>query len=443
MFRMKTEFTEVSETRKHLTFEVPPDVVEAEIGRVAEKYTRTAKVPGFRPGKVPAKVVRQRYKDQILHDVTHDLIPRLVGEALRERGLRPVAAPDIRDLVVSEGQPLTFLADFETLPPIDPGDYTGISLRKKPAVLEVGSVDSALEHLQERHARWQPVEGRGAETGDTVLLDLTRTRRSRLVTLAGEPESTPTKSGEDETENLENVTIEIGASANPPGFDEHLTGVTEGDQREFTVHYPADYQVEELAGATVDYKVSVKGIRRKELLALDDEFAKEVSELETLETLRDRIREDLQRGAEQESEHEMRHDLLQQLASRLKVAPDALVEEEMDRRLEEFVRRLMEQGIDPEKISLDWREMRERQREGALLTVKSTLVLDEISRRESIAATDEELDAEIAKFGERAGRTPAAVRARLEKEGALDRLRAGLVREKTMAWLLEHAAISS
>jgi trigger factor len=263
------------------------------------------------------------------------------------------------------------------------------------------------------------------------------------VTLAGEPESTPTKSGEDETENLENVTIEIGASANPPGFDEHLAGVTEGDRREFTVHYPADYQVEELAGATVDYTVSVKGVRRKELLALDDEFAKEVSELETLETLRDRIREDLQRGAEQESEHDMRHDLLQQLASRLKVAPDALVEEEMDRRLEEFVRRLMEQGIDPEKINLDWREMRERQREGALLTVKSTLVLDEISRRESIGATDEELDAEIAKFGERAGRTPAAVRARLEKEGALDRLRAGLVREKTMAWLLERAAISS
>src|SRR5687768_16024681 len=133
MFLMKTEFTEVSETRKHLTFEVPPDVVEAEIARVAKQYTRSAKVPGFRPGKVPANVVRARYKDQILHDVTHDLISRLVGDALRERGLRPVAAPDIKDLVLEDGQALTFLADFETLPPVDPGEYTGITLRKKPA----------------------------------------------------------------------------------------------------------------------------------------------------------------------------------------------------------------------------------------------------------------------------------------------------------------------
>src|SRR4029079_8826351 len=139
---MKTEFTEVSETHKHLTFEVPPDVVTAEIDRVAKDYSRSARVPGFRPGKVPAKVVRQRYKDQILHDVAHDLIPRLVGTALRERNLEPVATPDIKDVVLEEGQPLTFLADFETIPPIDPGEYTGITVRKPPAVLDVGAVDS-------------------------------------------------------------------------------------------------------------------------------------------------------------------------------------------------------------------------------------------------------------------------------------------------------------
>src|SRR5262245_25373736 len=155
MSLMKTEYTEVSETRKHLTFEVPPEVVTAEIDRVAQGYSRTARVPGFRPGKVPAKVVKQRYKDQILHDVAHDLIPRLVGTALKERGVEPIVAPDIKDVVIEEGQPLTFGADVETLPPIDPGTYTGISLRKSPAVLEVGAVDRALEQLRERHARWQ------------------------------------------------------------------------------------------------------------------------------------------------------------------------------------------------------------------------------------------------------------------------------------------------
>lgn len=435
---MKTEFTEVSETRKQLSFEIPPDVVEVEIDRVARAYTQSARVPGFRPGKVPPKVVRQRYKEQILHDVAHDLVPRLVNDALRERGLEPVASPDIKELVLEEGQPMTFQADFETLPVIEPGEYTSLSLQKPPAVLEVGAVDQALEQLQARHARWQPVEGRGAEAGDTLLLDLTRTKRGQLIVVPGEtppPAETP--------ESLENVSVEIGASANPPGFDEHLTGATDGEQRSFTVTYPADYEIAELAGATVDYQVTVKGLRRRELLAIDDDFAKEVSDVETLDALRERIREDLQQGAEADADHAVRHAVLQQLATRLPAAPEVLVDQEVDRRLEEFVRRLIDQGLDPMQVNIDWREFRERQREAAVETVKSTLVLDEIARREAIAATDEELDAEIAKFAERAGRTPASVRARLEKENALPRLLAGIQREKTMTWLLERAQITT
>ena len=443
MALMKTEFTEVSETRKHLSFEVPSEVVEAEIDRVAKGYTRSARVPGFRPGKVPAKVVRQRYKDQILHDVAHDLIPRLVGEALQERGLEPVAAPDIKDVTIEEGHPLTFVADFETLPPIEPGEYTGISLRKPPAVLEVGAVDSALEHLQQRHARWQPVEDRAATTGDTLLVDLTRTRRTRLIALPGEGDPAAPSPEDDKPEALQNVTVELGASANPPGFDEHLIGTSSGDSREFTVTYPSNYEVEELKGATVDYAVTVKGIRRQELLPIDDEFAKEVSEVDTLDALRDRIREDLQKGAEQEADHQVRHDLLQALSTRLKTAPDVLVDQEIDRRLEDFVRRLMEQGLDPMKVNVDWQDFREKQRAAATETVKSTLVIDEIARREGIAATDDDLAAEIEKFAERGGRTSAAVRARLEKEGALDRLRAGIRREKTMTWLLEKANVAN
>jgi trigger factor len=435
---MKTEITDVSETRKHVSFEIEPDVVDAEIARVAQGYTRSARVPGFRPGKVPATVVRQRYKDQILHDVAHDLIPRVVGEALRERGLQPVASPDIRDLVIEEGRPMTFVADFETLPPIDPGEYTGITLRKPPAVLEVGAVDQALDHLRERHARWQPVEDRPAAAGDTILADLTRTRRARLVTLAGE---TPADARDGEPEELQNVTIEIGAPANPPGFDDGLSGASAGDVRRFRVDYPPDFEVAELAGAAVDYVVTVKGIRRKELLPLDDEFAKEVSDTETLEALRDRVREDLQRGAEHESEHTVRHELVKELSQRMTSPPEVLVEQEVDRRLEEFVRRLVDQGIDPMKVEINWREFRERQKDAASETVRSTLVIDEIARRESIEVTAGDVDAEIERFAERAGRTAAAVRARLEAEGALERIEAGIRREKTVAWLLEKANI--
>jgi trigger factor len=315
-------------------------------------------------------------------------------------------------------------------------------VRKAPAVLEVGAVDRALDHLQERHARWHPVEDRPAAPPDTLIVDLVRTRRTSVIRMPAD--NRPARGGaDDRPESLPNVTIELGSAANPPGFDESLTGVGEGDIREFTVDYPIDYEIAELAGATVDYVVTVKGIRRKELLPLNDEFAKEVSDLETLEALRDRIREDLQRGAEQESAHGVRHQLLQALASRVKSPPDVLVDQEIDRRLDEFVRRLMEQGIDPMKAEIDWREFRERQREPAAESVKSTLVVDEIARREAIVTAEEDVAAEIDRFATRSGHTAAAVRARLEKEGALDRIRAGIRREKTIAWLIERANVVS
>jgi trigger factor len=239
------------------------------------------------------------------------------------------------------------------------------------------------------------------------------------------------------------VSIELGAAGNPPGFDEHLMGVVADDARQFSVTYAADYEVPELAGAVVDYQVAVKGLRRKELPELSDEFATEVSEVETLEALRERIRHDLQHEAEHEAEHKVRHDLLQDLAGRMRApAPVALVEREIDRRLEEFVRRLMDQGMDPMKAGIDWQEFRERQKAPSEETVKSTLVLDEIARREGLAVGAEDVDAEVERFAERTGRTAAAVRARLEKEGGLSRIESGIRREKTVAWLIEKAQVS-
>src|SRR5512145_2506446 len=147
---MKAEFIDVSDTRKNLVVEIPSSVVDAEIDKVSKDYSKAARIPGFRPGKVPSKVVRQRFRDQILHDVAHGLIPRAVDEALRERGVEPVNTPDIRDVVVEEGQPLKFTATFETVPPIDPGDYSTLTIRRKAAEVTDSAVDEALSRMRER-----------------------------------------------------------------------------------------------------------------------------------------------------------------------------------------------------------------------------------------------------------------------------------------------------
>src|SRR6188474_1607937 len=158
---MKTEFTDVSETKKTLTIEIPSDIVDAEINKVAKDYSKQAKIPGFRPGKVPATLVKQRFKDQILHDVMHGLIPRAVEEALQERGIEPVDTPNIKDVALEEGQPLKFTAAIETVPPFDPGDLSTLTATRPAAAITDQAVDDTLARLRERGAKYEPVEGRG------------------------------------------------------------------------------------------------------------------------------------------------------------------------------------------------------------------------------------------------------------------------------------------
>jgi len=437
---MKTEFIDVSETQKNLVVEIPSTVVDAEIDKVARDYSKAARVPGFRPGKVPAKVVRQRFRDQILHDVAHGLIPRAVDEALRERGVEPVDTPDIRDVVVEEGQPLKFTATFETVPPIEPGDYSTITIHQKNATVPEPDVDGALNNLRERAARYEPVVGRGIERGDSVVMDLVRTAYGKqeepLVVIAGEepPPAAP------QTDKHDGVTVEIGAAANPPGFDDELVGLREGVDKTFDVKYPADYAVQELAGTTVTYAVRVTAIRQRVVPEIDDEFAKDLGEFENLDALRARVRTDLEHEAMHESEREARSELLKQLASRVTFdVPASLLDREMDRRMEEFVRRLIDQNIDPMKVNVNWEEFREKQRDAASESVRSALALDEIARREHIAATEQEVTAEVERYAERSGRTAAAVRANLEKDGGIARLYSGLRREKTVDFLLSKA----
>ena len=423
---MKTELTDISETRKTLSIEIPTDIVSAEIDRIAKDYTKKARLPGFRPGKVPASIVKQRFREQIMHDVVHGLVPRAVDDALQARGIEPVDTPSIKDVALQEGQPLTFTAAIETVPSFDPGDLSTITLRPSTATVDEDAVDKMLERLRDRAAKFEPVEGRPAGDGDTVVADIER--RGAADT---------------ESDRHEGVNVELGAPANPPGFDAELLGLGAGDSKTFTIHFPEGYPVEEMAGTDVTYQVAVKEVRRKVLPELDDEFAKDLGEFASLDALRERVRADLETEAEESGRRQVRNDLLAQLAQRVTfAAPDSLVEREIDRRLEEFARQLVQQRIDPREAGIDWAQFREAQREPARAAVASALVLDEVARRENLTVAVEDVDKEIEQFAIRSGRTPAAVRAQLEKDGGVGRLTAGLRREKAIDLALSRAKMT-
>ena len=422
---MKTEFEDVTETRKTVRVEIPNTVVDETINRVATDYSRKARIPGFRPGKAPARVIKQRFKDQILHDVARDLIPQAVDAALREKGLEAVDTPDVREVKIEEGQPLTFTASFDTVPPFDPGDLSTIAFTRASSAINDEAVQMALQRLRDRGGRNEPVEGRGVDHGDTVTLDLERRDAG------GTPDT------------HKDVSVELGVKANPPGFDEQLLGLETGATKSFTLHYPADYAMTELANTDVAYTVTVKGLKRRVLPELDDEFAKDLGEFDSLDALKTRVREDLEHEAKHAAEREDRSELMKQLATRLPFdVPASMVDREIDRRLEDFARRLMDQNVDPRTAGIDWNAFRESQRDVSREAVAAALVLDEITRRETIEVSESEVEAEVVKYAERTSRTPAAVRAALEKEGGLPRISAGLRREKSIEFVLARAKVA-
>ena len=426
---MKTDVTHVGGSRKELRVEIPAEKVGRAIDRASRRYGRSVKVSGFRPGKVPPAVVRKRFRERILREVAEELVSQAVDDALKEHDLAPVATPEIRDVEVDEAKPLTFTARFEIVPPVDPGAYDAFVLRQPPAAaVDDEAVDREVERLRVRVARSEPVEGRAADTGDTVTLDLERRLRRG-------------DGSESDPERHVNVTVEIGSIDNPPGFDDHLRGVEAGTTRSFVLPMPPD-DVPEAPAAEAHYAVEVRGVHRRVLPELDDDFAKDLGAFDDLTALRARLRSDLEREAGYEATRAARADLLRQLASRVTGdVPAALVAAEVERRVAHLVRQMLGQRIDPRRAKVDWDAFRDQQRDSATEVVRSALVLDEIARRESIEVNESDLEQEFARQAAETGRSVPAVRAAVDKEDGRSQIAAGLRREKAIDFLLARATI--
>ena len=430
---MKVELQDLSETRKSLAVKVPSEEVDQEIERLSQDYRRKLKIPGFRPGKAPVKLVRSRMHDQILQEVAQTLIPKALDEVILDRGLQPIATPTIRDVKTEEGQPLTFTALFEVLPPVDPGEYKGLTLRRPPILVTDESVTEAVQRLREHSAHLEPVEARDVQNGDTVTIDLER----RVIKT-----SAPDSAEHNAPESHNDIEIEIGGSSNPPGFDEELIGMSLEETKTFVLNYPDDHESKGLAGTEVAYKIKLKLIRKKILPELDDDFARDLGKFDSLEALTTQVKTDLASQAELDADGQVRSELLQKLANSIAgEMPEALIDQEIDRRVQRFVEHLIAQRVDPRQANIDWDTFRKEQREPATATVRSMLVIDEIARKESLTIKEEEFEAELKRQAERAGRTLSAARALLEKDGGIVKLKEGLRREKTIDFILKEATI--
>jgi len=409
--------------RRELELEIPAETVQEAVARVAKEFARVARVPGFRPGKAPITLIRRRFADDIKSEVLQSLVPEQIERAVTESKLVPVTQPQVDKVDFTETGPVKFRATFEVLPEFDLGQYKDLEVEVDDLKIEDSDVDKALEELRDRAATFVPVEGRSIADGDYAQLKL-----KGIPAGGGEPLE------------ADSVLCHVGGEETMEPFNQNLREANIGDHKNFDVTYPSDYPDPKLQGKTYSYAVEVQGIKEKKRPELTDEFAKDVSDAQTLEELRKKMRDNLEAARTHRQNEQTREKLLAQIVKSHEFpVPEALVEHQMDSRLERTVRSLASQGVDPRAVNVDWVALRSRQKDRSIEDVKAELLLDRIATAEKIDVTDEELEKEIAAIAERSGESATAVRANLTRQGALDRMKSKIRSEKTLDWLCSNS----
>jgi trigger factor len=431
---MKTEVVDLSPTRKEIKIEIDANVVRSAYERISEQYAKMANVPGFRRGHTPRSVVQTRFKNEIRGEVLKEIVPQAVQEAIEEQKLVVLGEPDIHldnteALEKLGAQPVSLHVHVEILPEVELGEYKGLEASRRLRPVTDEDVERVIEGLREQSASLEPVEDRGAEAGDTVTVNFT----GKFV---NDPEA--------EDINVEEVDVELGGPGVQQEFTDNLLGARADETKTFTVNYPEDFTSKGLAGKTVEYTADVTAVRRKVLPEADDEWARSLGEdVESIEALRARIREDLEARTKMDSENRLRSDVMRKLvAAHQFEVPETLVEHQTQHRLQTIMRDMMNQGVDPRQTEIDWEGVREEMKTQAADDVRGSMLLDHIAERENLAVTDEEIEEEINRIVQ-ASRQPAEqVRAALTKQGGTTSIADRLRNRKALDLLIENARVS-
>jgi trigger factor len=379
-------------------------------------------LPGFRPGKAPLEIIRSKFQQEIRREVLDKLIPPAFRSRVEKDGLKVVGTPDIRDLKFEPDQPIRFTAAFEVAPEFEIGPYRGLSVQYEEPTVTDQEIDDRLEAMRESKAEYVNVDPRPIENGDYVMVSL------KSIAGLAEPIVQDT------------VQFHIGDKDSLPVFAENLTGAEPGETKEFDVTYPADYGEENMAGRTVRFAITPKVIRRKELPALDDEFAHDLGDYQNLDELKTAVRKAIFGEKQFAAQQKAKETLLDQLVdTNTFPIPEVYVDRQIENQVKSRLRDLEAKGIDPKTLQLDWEKVKESQKDQATRNVKVALLLEKIAERESVYATKDEVDREIAMVARREREAVPVVRARLEKEGLISRIADHIRTEKAVQLLFDQA----
>ncbi len=421
------------ECTREVEVEVPADEVTKSFRTVLKRYQKLARIPGFRPGKVPESVLRNRFGKSIRDEVVEAVLPAHFRAAIEEKGLRPVSQPQVNNLQLEEGQPLRFKAVFEVLPEFSVDGYQDVKVEKPSTDLTDAEFDAELDRLRDAHATMEPVtEDRGLQDGDWAQISFTGELHDENENAQGEESKPQPIEGKD-------VSVEVGGKDTVEAFSDALRGSKPGQELKFEVSYPPDFGQKRMAGKTVAYAVEVRGIRKKVQPELNDDFAKAMGDYENLDDLRQKLREHMAADKKHRLTVDTRNRLVDALVEKFQFpVPESLIQNQIDTRLERGLRALAAQGMRTEDMrKLDFDRLRGAQREAAVGEVRGTMVLDRIADVENIQISDEELEQELQVISLQTREPLETLRERLTREGTLARIREQLRREKTGNSLVE------